>query len=155
MLLWASYALFKSATCGAYGPVHTDGSTPRFRHTWTYEIRSVRFKLTGDSDTTSPAANGTAKLEKAVFLWNSRPKIPPAAIIIQIIQNPCSLQSTLLVWLYVRLLHQVAVPQKPAMSALHKSRPHSWVGLSMTRCDSCLATTIHRKRSSTKDVRFL
>jgi hypothetical protein len=63
----AAVQTFKSATCGAHGPVHTDGSTPRFRHTWTYEMRSVPFKSTGDSGTTSPAAYGTAKLEKAVF----------------------------------------------------------------------------------------
>ena len=50
-----------------HGPVHTDGSTPRFRHTWTYEMRSVTFKSTGDSGATSPVAYGTAKLEKAVF----------------------------------------------------------------------------------------
>jgi hypothetical protein len=70
----ASSALFKSARCGAQRPVHTDGSTPRFIHTWTYEIRSVPFKSTGDSDTTSPAAYGTAKLEKAVFYGTLGPK---------------------------------------------------------------------------------
>ena len=35
--------------------------------------------------------------------------------------------ATLLVWLYVRLLQQAAVPQKLAASALHKSRLYSWV----------------------------